>query len=152
MDIFSSVVGSKVRKVSRLYVGDSPLVLDVGGVLSASPLDFGTALCLEFARNSSGASYSPNFRALRAVEEFRPLIFFYVWEVPESYNIHFTISELRFTIALCRDNTTWGADRTTSLRLYLVLVRPKLYYGAHVFPSYPTYFGPCPKRGPAPGD
>ena len=30
-------------------------------------------------------------------------------------------------------HTTWGSDRTTFLRLYLVLVRSKLDYGAHVY-------------------
>ena len=30
-------------------------------------------------------------------------------------------------------NTTWGTDTTTLLRLYLVLVRSKLGYGAHVY-------------------
>ena len=30
-------------------------------------------------------------------------------------------------------HTTWGVDRTTLLRLYLVLVRSKLDYGAHVY-------------------
>ena len=30
-------------------------------------------------------------------------------------------------------HTTWGADRITLLRLYLVLVRTKLDYGIHVY-------------------
>ena len=30
-------------------------------------------------------------------------------------------------------HTTWGSDRTTLLRLYLVLVRSKLDYGVHVY-------------------
>ena len=30
-------------------------------------------------------------------------------------------------------HTTWGADRTTLLRLYLVLAHSKLDYGAHVY-------------------
>ena len=74
------------------------------GVLSASPLEVGTALGLEFARHYSGASYSPNFRALRAAEKSRPLFFADDGEVPESYNIPFTMSELRFALALCRDD------------------------------------------------
>ena len=30
-------------------------------------------------------------------------------------------------------HTNWGADRTTLLRLYLVLVHFRLDYGAHIF-------------------
>ena len=75
----------------------------MGGVLSVSPLEVGTALGLEFARHSSDASYSPNFRSLRAAEESRPLFFVGDEGVPESYNIPFTMSKLRFALAICRD-------------------------------------------------
>ena len=75
MDVSPSVVWSRGRKISRRYAGHPPLVLNVGGVLSASPLEVGTALVLEIARHSSDASYGPNFRALRAAEEYRPLFF-----------------------------------------------------------------------------
>ena len=35
---------------------------------------------------------------------------------------------------LCHlSHTTWGANRTTLLRLYLVIVHSKLDYGAHVY-------------------
>ena len=92
MDVSPSVVWSRVRKISRRYACHPPLVLDVGGVLSASPLEVGTAFGLEFARRSSGASYLPNFRALRSAEESYALFFFDDGEVPESYNIPFTMS------------------------------------------------------------
>ena len=74
----------------------------MGGVLSAFPLEVGTALGLEFTRHSNGTSYSPNFRALRAAKESRPF-FADDEEVPELYNIPFTMSEGRFALALCRD-------------------------------------------------
>ena len=77
--------------------------MEGGGVLSTSPLEVGTTLGLEFARHSSGASYSPNFMALHTVEESHLLSFVDVGEIPESYNIPFTMSELRTTFALCRD-------------------------------------------------
>ena len=82
---------------------DIPLVLDGGGVLYVSPLEVGTALGLEFARHSSGAFYSPNFRALR------PLSFVDVGEVPESYNVPFKMPELHSTFARCSDGTA-GPD------------------------------------------
>ena len=94
--------------MSQRCAGHPPLVLDVGVVLSASPLEVGTALGLEFARHSSGASYSPKFRAIRAAEESRPLFFVDVGEVRESYNIHLTMSKLRFALALCRDGAAYG--------------------------------------------
>ena len=103
MDVSLSVVWSRVRKISRGYAVYPPLVLDVGGVLTASPMEVGTVLGLEFARHSSGASYSPNFRALRATEKSRPLFFVDDREVPASYNILFTMSELRFALVLCRN-------------------------------------------------
>ena len=109
MDVSPSAVWSRVRKISRRYAGHPPLVLDVGGVFSASPLEVGTTLGQEFARHSSGASYSPNFRALRAAEESRPLFFVDDGEAPQSYNIPFTMSELRFALALCRDGAA-GPD------------------------------------------
>ena len=80
----------------------------MGGAFSASPLEVGATLGLEFARHSSGASYSSNFRVLRAAEESRPLSFVDVGEV-ESYNIPFTMSELRFALFLCRDGAA-GPD------------------------------------------
>ena len=64
----------------------------MGAVLSASHLEAGITLGLEFAGHSSGSSYSANFRALRAAEESRPLSFVDVGEVRESYNISFTMS------------------------------------------------------------
>ena len=81
----------------------------MGGVFSASPLEVGTTLGRDFARHSSGASYPPNFRALRAAEESRPLFFVDDGEAPESYNIPFTMSELRFALALCTDGAA-GPD------------------------------------------
>ena len=81
-----------VWKISRRYAGYSPpLVLDVSGTLSASPLEFGTTLGLEFPRHSSYVSYSSYFRALRAAEESRALSFVDVEETPESYNIPFIL-------------------------------------------------------------
>ena len=103
MDVSPSAVYSRVLKISRRYAGHPTLVSDVGGVLSAPPLEVGTTLNLGFPRHSSDASYSPNFRALRAAEESRPLSFVDIEEVPESYNIPFTMSELRFALALCGD-------------------------------------------------
>ena len=64
---------------------------------------------MEFARRSIGVSYSPKFRALRAAEESRPLSFVDIGEVPESYNIPFTMSELLSVLAICRDGAA-GPD------------------------------------------
>ena len=73
MDVSPSVVWSRVRKISRRYEDHLPHLLDVVCVLSASPLEVGTALGLELARHSNCASYSPNFSALRAADESLPL-------------------------------------------------------------------------------
>ena len=88
------------------YAGHLLLVLDLGCVLS---LEFSTALGLELTQHSSGVFYSPNFRALHALEESHALFFVDDGEVPESYNIPFTISELCFAFALCRDSAA-GSD------------------------------------------
>ena len=48
-------------------------------------------------------------------------------------------------------HTTWGADRTTLLHLYLVLFHSKLDYGAHVYCTASTYtlciFDPVENEG-----
>ena len=104
-----SVMWSRVRKISRRYAGHPSLVLDLGGVLSASLLEVGTTLGLEFARHSSGASYSPNFMVLCDAEESCSFSFVDDGEVPESYNVPFTIPEVHSALARCRDGAA-GPD------------------------------------------
>ena len=117
----------------------------MGGVLSASPLEAGTALGLKFAQYSSGTSYSPNFRALRAAEESHPLNFVDIREVSELYNVPFTMSELCSSLPRCKDGAA-GPDGFSYLffvifipqRWSFCLVFSTRFKRLNVFPTYDT--------------
>ena len=96
-----SIVWSRIWNIYRCYAGHPLLALDLDSALCASPLEVSTTLGLEFALHSNSASYS-----LRSAKGLRPLSFVDAGKVTKSYNVPFTMYELRFPLVFCKDDAS----------------------------------------------